>query len=139
MGRSPAAAAAVLFALLLAAAGYVRLAWWAAREGGARVPWIAWLASTLLAAAGAAALRGPASPDELAVASPSHARAEAAGLATFLALPAFGLAALSVRKRLARNPGGPAVTDWAAGVGAAAIGAAIPAIVLVVLVLVLWA
>jgi hypothetical protein len=139
MGRSPAAAAALLCALLLAAAGYVRVAWWAARRWGPGALWIAWLASTLLAAGAAAALRGQASPDELVAARPSRAWAEAAGLAAILAMPAFGLAALSVRSRLARSPAGPAARDWAARVGAAAIGAAIPAILLVLLVLALWA
>jgi hypothetical protein len=129
-------------ALLLgfvAAVLYVRLAWWLAQRRGPLSLLAVWLGATGVAAAAAALRRGPASPDELVFARPANAWVEAAILAAVIALPAFGLAALSVRKRLTRHPGGPTPVDWAAGVGAALTGALIPAVILTVLVLILWA
>ena len=64
---------------------------------------------------------------------------EAAGLAALFALPAFGLAALSVRKRRKRDPEGPTPRDWALGVGAAVLGALVPAVLFVLLVTIFWA
>jgi hypothetical protein len=128
-----------ILGLLLAAVLYVRLAWWAGKRWGNRSLLALWLGATLLAAAIAASLRGVASPDELVFASPSNAWMEAAGLAALVALPGFGLAALSVRKRRKRDPDGPKPKDWALGVGAALAGALVPAVVLALLVTIFWA
>ena len=125
-----------ILGLLLAAVLYVRLAWWAGKRWGNRSLLGLWLGATVVAAAIAASLRGVASPDELVLASPSNAWMEAAGLA---ALPAFGLAALSVRKRRKRDPEGPKPNDWALGVGAALAGALVPAVLLALLVTIFWA
>jgi len=129
----------VLSALLVAAAVYVRLAWGiAGKRGNGALLWL-WLGASGLAAAAAGLLRGAASADELVLARPGNAWMEAAGLAALVALPAFGLAALSVRKRRQRDPEGPTPKDWALGVGAAICGALVPAVLLALVVAIFWA
>ena len=139
MSSSRLAAIPALLLGLAACILYVRLAWWVAQRRGRRSLWAVWIGAAGLVVIVAALRRGPASADELVFAHPAHAWVEAALLAAILALPAFGLAALSVRKRMARHPAGPTLADWGAGVGAALIGALVPAVCVVLLVWIFWA
>jgi hypothetical protein len=138
MGSKLLAATPALLLGLAVLVLYVRLAWWVAQRRSSRFLWAVWLGATSLVVVTAALRRGPASADELLMARPANAWIEAALLAAIFALPAFGLAALSVRKRLARHPTGPDLADWAAGVGAAVSGLLIPAVALTALVLIFW-
>jgi hypothetical protein len=139
MGSRLLAATPALLLGLAMAVLYVRLAWWVAQRLGPRSLLAVWLGATILVVAAAALRRGPASADELLIARPASAWVETALLAAIFALPAFGLAALSVRKRLARHPTGPTLADWAAGMGAALCGVLVPAVALTAFVLIFWA
>ena len=101
---------------------YVRIAWWGAPRFGEHFPWLAALGATLLVALVAALTRGAASPDELLFTRPSRAWLEAGVLTALVSLPVYGFAARSVVKRIALNPDGPSLMDWAAGVGAGVFG-----------------
>ncbi|MGE5278495.1 MAG: hypothetical protein ACM3SU_15990 [Acidobacteriota bacterium] len=137
MNRNLTAVPALLLILAVAAL-YVFVAWRVARRFGRRSLLAVWLGATAIVAAAAAVGRGVASADELLLARPSNAWTEAALLTALIALPGFGLAARSVSKRFARQPAGPRFADWAAGLGAALVGALVPAIALTAWVLIFW-
>ena len=136
--NSNLAAIPVLLLILAVAALYVLVAWRVARRFGRRSLWAVWLGATGIVAAAAALRRGVASADELLLVRPSNAWIETALLTALIALPGFGLAARSVFKRFARQPTGPRLADWAAGFGAALVGALVPAIALTAWVLIFW-
>ena len=127
-----------LLLTLAVAALYVLIAWRIAQRFGRRSLVAVWLGATVIVAATAALRRGAASADELLLPRPSNAWIEAALLTGLIALPGFGLAARSVSKRFARRPAGPRLADWAAGVGAALVGALVPAVALTAWVLIFW-
>jgi hypothetical protein len=110
--------------LTLAATAYVRITWWLARR---RTPFrfiLPWLGATAICALVAAAVQGPSSPDEMFLPRPFTARSEAALFVSVIALPAFGLATLSVRRRFPhRASGEPTAADMVAGVLACFCGA----------------
>ena len=123
--------------LVLAAITYVRVTWWLARGSPSRLL-LTWLGATAICALAAAVVRGPSSADERLLGHPFTARAEAALLTSILALPAFGMATLSVRRRLPRRASAqPSGEDIAAGVLACLTGAGALLAVLIVLTLLL--
>jgi hypothetical protein len=122
--------------LVLAAITYVRVTWWLARGSPSRLL-VTWLGATAICALAAAAVRGPSSAERL-LGHPFTARTEAALLTSILALPAFGMATLSVRRRLPRRASAqPSGEDIAAGVLACLTGAGALLAVLIVLTLLL--
>lgn len=123
----------LIVAVCLVLVAYVRIAWWGTPRFGAHFPWAAALGAVTFLAAIAALTRGSAAAEALLFARPSRAWLEAGILTALVTLPLFGFAARSIEHRMARNPSGPSLRDWAASVMAGLFG--ILAIVSVVIVI----
>lgn len=128
----------LIVAVSLVLIAYVRIAWWGTPRFGEFFPWLAALLSVIVLALLAAITRGTASPDEMLFARPARAWLEAGVLTAVVTLPVFGFAARSVVKRIALNPAGPSLMDWAASVVAGAAGIFVVVSVVIVIGVLVW-